>query len=88
MKALRRYAPLLILAVIAAAILASGVGRQLSLDALQHNETALRGFVARHRLLAIAAYVALYAVATAVSLPGALVLTLAGGFLFGTWIGG
>ena len=88
MKALRRYAPLLILAVIAAAILASGVGRQLSLDAMQHNETALRGFVARHRLLAIAAYVALYAVATAVSLPGALVLTLAGGFLFGTWIGG
>jgi uncharacterized membrane protein YdjX (TVP38/TMEM64 family) len=27
-------------------------------------------------------------VATAVSLPGGLVLTLAGGFLFGTWLGG
>ena len=39
-------------------------------------------------LLAALGFVAFYAVATALSLPGALFLTLAGGFLFGTWLGG
>jgi uncharacterized membrane protein YdjX (TVP38/TMEM64 family) len=47
-----------------------------------HRE-ALSGFVAANGVLAALAYVALYVAAVAFSLPGALSLTLAGGFLFG-----
>jgi uncharacterized membrane protein YdjX (TVP38/TMEM64 family) len=48
----------------------------------------LRAFIAAHRIVALLAFVVLYMVATATSLPGATILTLAGGYLFGTWLGG
>jgi uncharacterized membrane protein YdjX (TVP38/TMEM64 family) len=43
--------------------------------------------VAGHRLLAVLAYIALYTVAVALSLPGATFLTVSGGFLFGLALG-
>jgi uncharacterized membrane protein YdjX (TVP38/TMEM64 family) len=88
MKALKRFGPLILLVLVAAAILLSGAADYLRLDALRENEAALRGFVADRMILAVIIFIAVYAVATAVSLPGGLVLTLAGGFLFGTWLGG
>jgi uncharacterized membrane protein YdjX (TVP38/TMEM64 family) len=36
----------------------------------------------------LALYVAIYAAAVTISLPGASILTISGGFLFGTWMGG
>lgn len=88
MKRLARFAPLLALVLLIAGLLASGVTQYLNLAALQSHETALRAFIDAHRLLAVAAFVAAYMVATAASLPGATILTLAGGYLFGTWLGG
>lgn len=88
MSRLMRFAPLLALAVLIAGLLASGVTQYLSLDALQAHEASLRAFIDAHRVLAVAAFVAAYMVATAASLPGATILTLAGGYLFGTWLGG
>lgn len=65
----------------------TGLGSLLSLDTLaQHRET-LSGFVARNFLLAALAYVVAYAVAVALSFPGAVILTLTGGFLFGAVFG-
>ncbi len=61
----------------------SGAAELLSLDALGRHRAALSGFVADNALLAGLGYVALYAVAVALSVPGAVILTLAGGFLFG-----
>jgi len=43
--------------------------------------------VADHRALALAAYVIAYAILVAISFPGATALTIAGGFLFGLWLG-
>lgn len=85
---LKRYGPLLLLVVAVVAVFASGAGRYLSLGALRANESLLRGFVADNLVLSLLIFVGVYAAATAVSIPGALFLTLAGGFLFGTWIGG
>lgn len=85
---LKRYGPLLLLVVAVVAVFASGAGRYLSLEALRANESLLRGFVADNLALSLLIFVGVYAAATAVSIPGALFLTLAGGFLFGTWIGG
>lgn len=88
MDKIRRFLPLAILIAAIVAAFASGATRFLNLEALQTHEAALRGFVDENRLLAIAAFIAVYAIATAVSLPGAVILTLAGGYLFGTWVGG
>ena len=88
MDRLKRFAPLLILVVAIIAVFTSGATRYLNLEALQANEAALRAFVGQQLPLALLAFIAVYALATAVSLPGAVILTLAGGYLFGTWIGG
>ena len=40
-----------------------------------------------HRLLVIASYSGIYILVTSLSLPGAAVMTLAGGALFGFWLG-
>lgn len=88
MKGVARFLPLIILAVLIAGLFASGVTRYLNLAALHAHETALRGFIGSHRVLALAGFVVAYMAVTAASLPGATVLTLAGGYLFGTWLGG
>ena len=59
----------------------------LTLAALKSRQAAFAEFYAGHRLLTIAGYMAIYILATALSLPGATVLTLAGGALFGLGIG-
>jgi uncharacterized membrane protein YdjX (TVP38/TMEM64 family) len=55
----------------------------LTLDAIRDNRAALLAYVEENRVLAVMGFVAVYAAVVAVSLPGAVVLTLAGGFLFG-----
>jgi len=59
----------------------------LSLEALVRNRMAIDGFVSEHRVLAVLAYIGLYIAAVALSVPGAIFLTVAGGFLFGVAIG-
>lgn len=84
----RRWVPLVLLIALAAGGLALRLDRYLSLDALRDNHAALGLFVAEHSVIAPLAYIAVYAIAVAVSFPGASILTLAGGFLFGVGLGG
>jgi len=84
----KRFVPLAVLIAAVVAVFASGVTQYLNLEALQANEAALRDFIDDNLMLALLAFIGVYALATAVSLPGAVVLTLGGGYLFGTWIGG
>jgi uncharacterized membrane protein YdjX (TVP38/TMEM64 family) len=88
MKQFKRFLPLAVLILAVIAIFASGVTQYLNLEALQANEAGLRGFIDENLILALLAFISVYAIATAVSLPGAIILTLAGGYLFGTWVGG
>ena len=64
-----------------------GLGDSLQLDALKAHRGALLALRTQHAVGVAFAYFALYVVATALSLPGALILTLAGGALFGWWQG-
>jgi uncharacterized membrane protein YdjX (TVP38/TMEM64 family) len=76
--------------VIGAGILAAwalGVFDYLSLETLRTQQDALRGFVTEHLFLAVGAYVLIYAAATLFMIPGALWITIAGGFLFGLYGG-
>jgi len=65
------------------ALRATGLADHLSLATLAAHRVALGGFVADNLAMAALAYVGLYIAAVAFSLPGAVFLTLAGGFLFG-----
>jgi uncharacterized membrane protein YdjX (TVP38/TMEM64 family) len=64
-----------------------GLDRYLSIDALAEHRAVLLGLVAENLLAAAVAYVAGYALVVALSVPGAAVLSVSGGFLFGTWLG-
>ncbi len=59
----------------------------LTLEYLKSQQQAFAGFYADHRLLTIAAYMGIYILVTALSLPGAAVMTLAGGALLGLAVG-
>ena len=84
---IRRFLPLIVIAAAIAAAFAFGVGDYLSFEALRDNRDVLMALVKDHALLAVLGFVALYAVSTALSLPGGAVLSIAGGFLFGSIIG-
>jgi uncharacterized membrane protein YdjX (TVP38/TMEM64 family) len=60
------------------------LGRLLSLTALKENRDHLLAFTEAHYAIAAGLFVLTYIVVTSLSLPGAAILTLAGGFLFGS----
>jgi uncharacterized membrane protein YdjX (TVP38/TMEM64 family) len=59
------------------------LGRYLSLDALKQNRDQLLTFTEANYAASVALFILTYVVVTGLSLPGAVILTLAGGFLFG-----
>ena len=63
------------------------LGSVLSLEQLKESRDDLTAFYAQNRLVMIIAFFAVYVAATAVSIPGAVILTLAGGAIFGFWLG-
>lgn len=81
---LRRLLPLAVLAAGFAAFFALGLHRTLTLSELAARRADLAAFVDAQGGLAALAYVGVYALVIAFSVPGGTVLTLAGGFLFGT----
>ena len=83
----RKLLPLAILLAAAGAFFALGLGKYLSFETLRAHRGELMAFVAGMPVKAALIYVALYAAATAMAVPGALILTLTGGFLFGMWAG-
>lgn len=56
----------------------------LSLDVLKANRDKLLAFTEEHYVPAVALFILVYIVQTAFSLPGATIMTLTGGFLFGS----
>ncbi|MEM8616396.1 MAG: TVP38/TMEM64 family protein [Pseudomonadota bacterium] len=69
-----------------AIVLSQGWHSYLTLESLSQNEACLDTLVRDHLWLVFIAYIAIYAAATAFMVPGG-VLTIAGGFLFGLYIG-
>lgn len=63
------------------------IERFLSLDALKASRDGLLQTYQAKPLLVIAIFAVIYIVVTALSLPGATIMTLAGGAIFGLWVG-
>jgi uncharacterized membrane protein YdjX (TVP38/TMEM64 family) len=59
------------------------LGRFLSLTALKENRDSLLAFTDANFAAAVGLFIVAYVIVTGLSLPGAVILTLAGGFLFG-----
>jgi uncharacterized membrane protein YdjX (TVP38/TMEM64 family) len=85
---IRRFLPLIVIVLLGVLVYATGWHRDLSLESLVRHRATIDQVVADHRLSAVAAFVAIYIVVVAVSVPGAAVLTASGGFLFGILLGG
>ena len=82
-----RLMPLALLIAAGIVFLMVGGGRYLTVTALAENHEWLCSLMRRSQLLAIPAFIAAYAGLTAFSIPAAAVMTVAAGFLFGTWLG-
>jgi uncharacterized membrane protein YdjX (TVP38/TMEM64 family) len=63
------------------------LGSYLTLEALKGNRQALLDFYATHMLATVAGFMAIYIIQTALSLPGAAILSLAAGAIFGAIMG-
>ncbi len=82
----RQRLPLIVLAV--AAVIAFVTLRDLiSFEALRDNRTALLAFRDENYLVTALGFIAAYIAVVALSLPGAAIATLTGGFLFGLFPG-
>jgi uncharacterized membrane protein YdjX (TVP38/TMEM64 family) len=76
-----------IIAALVAAFFIFDLGRFLTLEALKANRAALRSYYEDHSFLMAAGFILIYIVQTALSLPGAAILSLAAGAVFGAVMG-
>lgn len=83
-----RWLPLVVLAAIMAVGFSLGLHKYLTLDTLVAQRATLQAYLADHTIAAFALFFLSYVVVVAISLPGASILTILGGFLFGWLIGG
>jgi uncharacterized membrane protein YdjX (TVP38/TMEM64 family) len=81
---IKRFVPLVVLLGGLAAFFGFGLEQYVSFNALRDNREVLLALVHRYGLLASLAYVVAYATVVMLSLPGGAVLSITGGFLFGT----
>ncbi len=80
---------LIVIAIVAVVLLFKilGLGQYLTLDYLKASQDKFSQLYGENKLAVIAGYMIIYIAVTALSLPGAAVMTLAGGAMFGFWIG-
>ena len=83
-----RFGPAVLVLVAIVLVVRSGLLGRLSLEGLRNNRHDLLILVRSHPLQSLGLYAVVYVASVALSLPTALILTLAGGLLFGPWIGG
>jgi uncharacterized membrane protein YdjX (TVP38/TMEM64 family) len=85
--ALRRFWPLIAVAAAMAVVFWLGGHELLTLEYIATKRDRFHGFLAEHYFLALLTFVLIYATAVTLSIPCGLVLTVAGGMLFG-WLAG
>lgn len=86
-SALGRWLPLIVIVAVAGLAFAMGWHKYLSFKTIGLNYDALKAFISQNLVGALALYILAYVAVVALSLPGALIMTLAGGLLFGWQIG-
>lgn len=82
-----RWLPLAVIGALMALAFAMGWHKYLSFKTIGVNYDLIKGFIAQNTLAALLIYMLVYVAVVALSLPGGLVMTLAGGLLFGWQLG-
>jgi uncharacterized membrane protein YdjX (TVP38/TMEM64 family) len=80
---LKRWLPLAALACLVAGAYALGLQHYFSLESIASNKGMLVDYVAAHLILSILMFTLLYVLVVSLSLPGAGILSIVGGFVFG-----
>ena len=87
MKSLKQYDKTgwLLLFILAASLILSQtpLAHWITLENLQQNKEMLKNYVEQHYVISVIGYILLYILVAATAIPGAILLNLAGGFLFG-----
>lgn len=86
-----KFLPLAVIVALVGLFFATGMNRYLSTDVafemLGQQRQSLKATVAAHPARSVLIYMVAYMVLVAFSIPGAMFMTMAGGFLFGPWLG-
>jgi uncharacterized membrane protein YdjX (TVP38/TMEM64 family) len=85
---LKRFGPAALVVAAIVAAFASGITHHLSVHELRERRELIVAMDQAHPVLSVLAYVGIYTLVIALSLPAALPMTVAGGLFFGPWIGG
>ena len=76
-----------IVVIIIASYFIFDLGQYLTLAMLQDNKDKLFQLYQKNQILFLISFFLIYVLSTAVSIPGATILTLTGGFIFGRYLG-
>ena len=72
-----------VITILIAAFFIFDLQQYLSLEGLKSQQAAIESYRSEHPLISIVIYVLVYVAVTGLSLPGATILTLAGGAIYG-----
>jgi len=84
---MKKIVILLLLMTVVAVFFHFDLGQYLTLEYIKAQQQEIDRFYSNNRLLTLAGFFLLYVVITGASLPGAAILTLAAGAIFGLLIG-
>ncbi len=84
----KRFLPLGVIAAALIAFFGLGLQRYFTLDSLAANQETIKNFADANLVATMLAIIAIYAAVTAISFPGAAIMTLLSGFILGTLYGG
>ena len=87
MKNLKQISTVFVIAACLGVVFYLDLGQYLSLEYIKERQASFSEFYKENTLLAISLYMTVYIITAALSLPGAVILTLLGGALFGLLVG-
>lgn len=87
LKVVKRWSLLIIILIILSLFFYFRLYEWLTFDALKENRAFLMEWTQQHYTLSILFFVLIYIMVVSTSVPGATILTLVGGFLFGPVVG-
>jgi uncharacterized membrane protein YdjX (TVP38/TMEM64 family) len=84
---MKRYIPIIILLFLALVAWGAGVHRFFSFDILRNHHQTIEMYIHTYPILSTIVYMGAYIAIVGLSIPGATILTVIGGLLFGQWVG-
>ena len=86
-KIIQRITIILLIIILIAIFILLDLERYFSLRYIKESQASFSNLYAQHRVMVLGAYMLIYVLVAALSLPGAAIMTLAGGALFGFVVG-